>query len=254
MSQGWAEGLPALVPEHGVRVADEPEPRLDVGVRTAPGEERLSLVKRQALGGTGGAGHRQDGFDEQAVLDGVVHRVVERMVPVAIRLDDDGVLECHLYARSFARPPDLRVAELERWPAEYLHLTGYHGGTDYGPIGAANEEIPIMREIVSALKPGSPMPTPVLFFTDGGFSKKREITALVREAAQLPAFWQFVGIGKANYGLLEKLDALDRRVVDNVGFLAVDDLDSVGDGELYRRLLSEFPDWLTAARAARIVG
>ena len=46
---------------------------------------------------------------------------------------------------------------------------------------------------------------------------------------------------------------MDGRVVDNVGFFALDDVDRVDDGELYRRLLGEFPDWLRAARAARIM-
>lgn len=98
------------------------------------------------------------------------------------------------------------------------------------------------------------MPTLVLFFTDGGFHKKGPITALMKKASGLPAFWQFVGLGKANYGVLEKLDTMRGRVVDNAGFFSVDDISQVSDAELYRRLLGEFPDWLRAARAARIVG
>ncbi len=93
----------------------------------------------------------------------------------------------------------------------------------------------------------------MLFFTDGGFSRKREIAALIRTAAALPAFWQFVGLGKANYGLLSTLDELPDRVVDNAGFFAVDDIDTLTDAELYARLLSEFPDWLRAARQAGIL-
>jgi hypothetical protein len=97
------------------------------------------------------------------------------------------------------------------------------------------------------------MPTLVLFFTDGGFNQKRQIRALMKEAAALPAFWQFVGLGKANYGVLERLDTMEGRVVDNAGFFSVDDIGKISDAELYRRLLSEFPDWLRAARAAGIV-
>jgi len=93
----------------------------------------------------------------------------------------------------------------------------------------------------------------VLFFTDGGFSKKREIISLMKKAARLPAFWQFVGIGKNDFGVLNKLDEMSGRVVDNVGFFPVTDIDSIDDAELYRRLLSEFPDWLRAARAAGIL-
>jgi hypothetical protein len=65
-------------------------------------------------------------------------------------------------------------------------------------------------------------------------------------------FWQFVGVGKASYGVLEKLDTLTGRTVDNAGFFAVDDLDSLQDDQLYSRLLSEFPAWLRSATAAGI--
>ncbi|WP_454198268.1 VWA domain-containing protein [Nocardia sp. Marseille-Q1738] len=110
-----------------------------------------------------------------------------------------------------------------------------------------------MRDIIDSLRPGD-RPTLVLFFTDGGFAKKREIAALMREASLLPAFWQFVGLGRANYGLLRTLDELSDRAVDNAGFFALDDIDQVDDAQLYTRLLGEFPDWLHAARAAGILG
>ena len=183
---------------------------------------------------------------------GIVHRVVERMVPVATQLDDDGSLECYLYAVDFAKLPDLRVEDLDRWMAEFIHIDGVHGGIDYRRIGGYNDEIPIMNEIIGSLA-GQTQPTLVLFFTDGGFSKKREISKLMQRASNLPAFWQFVGIGNNNFGVLTRLDELSGRVVDNVGFFAVSDIDRIDDAELYRRLLSEFPDWLRAARSAAIL-
>ena len=96
-------------------------------------------------------------------------------------------------------------------------------------------------------------PTLVLFFTDGGFAKKKEITKLISKASKRPAFWQFVGIGDNDFGVLTQLDELSGRTVDNVGFFPVTDIDRIDDAELYRRLLSEFPDWLRAARAAGIL-
>ncbi|WP_240758355.1 VWA domain-containing protein [Lysinibacillus sp. SGAir0095] len=61
-------------------------------------------------------------------------------------------------------------------------------------------------------------------------------------------FWQFVGIGNAKYGVLERLDTLSGRVVDNANFFALDDLDKVSDEELYNRVFKEFPLWLREAR------
>ncbi|UGT60571.1 VWA domain-containing protein [Nocardia asteroides] len=270
VGQGYAGGFADLVTDHGVSVDDgETAPPV---VRSVPGEAKLSLEKRQTLDlrkrEVSTVLHARQASDVRArvvlVLDKtgsmakqyhrrVVHRVVERMVPIAIQLDDDGTLEPYLYALKFAQLPEITVEHAERWCETFLHLNGVHGGIDYGALGARNEELPIIGEIISTLRRGGP-PTLVLFFTDGGFAKKREIAELMRTAAELPAFWQFVGLGKANYGLLRSLDEMDGRVVDNAGFFALDDVDLVDDAELYARLLGEFPDWLRAARAAGITG
>lgn len=289
VSAGWNEGLAGLAREHGVRVTGEPagpatavtmppaapisRPQAAPQVRTAAGEEKLSLVKRQALDLRKQEVHKvlltksassvrarvvlvidKTGSMTKQYANKVIHRVVEKMVPVAIQLDDDATLECYLYATSFAKLPDLTVSGLETWPEEFLHLSGTHGGIRYGDIGGMNDEIPIMQEVISSLpQPGSSLPTLVLFFTDGGFSKTRQITELIRQASALPAFWQFVGVGRAKYGVLEKLDELEGRTVDNVGFFAINDIDAVSDADLYAKLLGEFPDWVKAARVAGVL-
>ncbi|MFI1240999.1 vWA domain-containing protein [Nocardia salmonicida] len=267
VGQGYAGGFADLVTDHGVSVDDEPEVAAPE-VRTVPGEAALSFEKRQKLDmrkrevakvlidkSAFGARARvvlvidKTGSMEKMYRAGTVHRVVERMIPVATQLDDDGVLEAYLYALSYVKLPDITVEGGEQWAHTYLHLKGTHQGVDYNAIGGRNDELPIMRAVIETLTE----PTLVLFFTDGGFAKKREIAALMREAAHLPAFWQFIGLGTANFGVLRTLDELDGRVVDNAGFFALDDIDQVDDAELYRRLLGEFPDWLRAARTAGII-
>ncbi|MFD3745861.1 VWA domain-containing protein [Nocardia sp. NPDC058633] len=269
VGQGYAGGFADLVTDHGVSVDDEPDVVAVPEVRTVPGEAALSFEKRQKLDmrkrevakvlidkSALGARARvvlvidKTGSMQKMYSGATVHRVVERMIPVATQLDDDGTLEAYLYALSYTKLPDITVAGGEQWAKTYLHLKGTHQGIDYDAIGGRNDELPIMRAVIDTL---TTEPTLVLFFTDGGFAKKREIAALMREAAQLPAFWQFIGLGTANFGVLRTLDELDGRVVDNAGFFALDDIDRVDDAELYRRLLAEFPDWLRAARAAGII-
>lgn len=292
VSAGWNTGFAALVREHGVEVDDEPAAAapavlpsaaappaaappavaapLGDGPRSVAGEQLLSLEKRQKLDLrkrevhkvllTKGAQHERarvilvmdkTGSMVKEYNSKVVHRVVERMVPVAIQLDDDGSLEAYLYARRSAKMPDVTVQNLEEWVSDYLRLKGRNKGYDFDALGHSNDEIPVIEEILGTLQRGG-APTLVLFFTDGGFSKKKQITELMRTAAGLPAFWQFVGIGKGNFGLLGSLDEMDGREVDNVGFFAANDIDAVDDAELYRRLLSEFPDWLREARSRGI--
>ncbi|WP_029895572.1 vWA domain-containing protein [Nocardia brasiliensis] len=271
VGQGYAGGFAALVTDHGVRVDDAPAAAPEPQVRTVPGEAALSFEKREKLDlrkravakvliDKNAFGIRarvvlvldKTGSMQKQYRNQVVHRVVQRMVPIATQLDDNGRLEAYLYALSFAKLPDITVEHSDEWAQTYLHLAGNHAGIDYDRIGGRNDELPIMRDILSSVRPGDG-PALILFFTDGGFANKREISALMREAARLPVFWQFIGLGKANYGLLRTLDELSDRLVDNAGFFALDDIDRVGDGELYTRLLGEFPDWLRAARAAGVL-
>ena len=69
----------------------------------------------------------------------------------------------------------------------------------------------------------------------------------------LPIFWQFVGIGGRNYGVLEKLDDMTGRIVDNCNFFDLDSITSISDERLYELLLEEFPDWLNQAKARRVI-
>ncbi|GEE03577.1 hypothetical protein nbrc107696_40230 [Gordonia spumicola] len=287
-SAGWTAGFAALVRELGVTVDEEPAPSAPAPAPAAPqppaaptvrmvkGEEKLSLEKRQTLNlrkeavhkvlltkGAAGATARvimvidKTGSMSSLYRRGTVRRAVERMVPVATQLDSDGALEAYLYAKSYVKLPDVTVAEADLWIDTFVHLNGTHGAPlsapiEYKRIGAVNEELPIMQAILNDLPDRQPVL--VLFFTDGGFySKVPLIRSLIGDAARLPVFWQFIGLGKNNFGVLTELDTLAGRVVDNAGFFQIDDLDRISDADLYARLLGEFPDWLRAARAQRII-
>ncbi|WP_083418626.1 VWA domain-containing protein [Pseudofrankia sp. BMG5.36] len=205
---------------------------------------------------------------------GTVARVVERVAAVAATMDDDGTLDVWSYATEPLALPPLRVDYLADWIPLYVRMrkaTTGQGGADatlareqaaraagwpipnWDGIGGQNEEQKVMTLVVEHFAPlSSPPPALVLVLTDGGLYRDRLIADLLRRAAGLPIFWQFIGVGKAQYGILEKLDALSGRLVDNAGFFAVDDLDAIDDEALYRRMLGEFPAWLRSARAAGI--
>lgn len=272
---GWEGGFADLVRSHGVQVDDEPTlvPVVHDGPRSAPGEEKLSLTKRAKLDLRKKQVHQvllekkvTSGVRARVVMvidktfsmsalyrDGVVGELVERMTAVATQLDDDGALEAYMYAVPCAKLPDVTVDRAEEWVRDYVHLRGVRGGIDYDLLGGRNEELPILSQVIADCR-DSKDPVLVLFFTDGGFARgRRAIQKLITEAAVLPIFWQFIGIGKADFGALTALDELSGRVVDNAGFFAVDDVSRISDDQLYRLLLSEFPDWLTAARHARVL-
>ncbi|MGC0376277.1 VWA domain-containing protein [Streptomyces sp. SAI-229] len=197
---------------------------------------------------------------------GVVADVVERMAAVAAQLDDDGEMQAWTFASNPARLPDLRLGELPEWLRLHVRVgevglfrRGRKKGlepsqVDMRDVGIQNEEQKVIAEVRAFVRdhPAS-APTLVLFFSDGGVYRNKEIESELREAVEEPVFWQFVGLGKSHYGVLERFDTLPGRRVDNVGFFAVDDISTVPDAELYDRLLSEFPQWITAAGRAGIL-
>lgn len=116
---------------------------------------------------------------------------------------------------------------------------------------------------------GAPVPAYVMFVTDGGtWGDVPETVEQVRSSSYEALFWQFMAIGgkvdsprpqkfegrrrpagRREFQLLEGLDDLGNRYVDNADFFAVQDLGKMTDEELYELLMTEYPGWLTQARA-----
>ncbi|MGQ4382161.1 VWA domain-containing protein [Streptomyces sp. SAS_270] len=255
-------------------------PRLSKGEERLPVDmrKRLSLRKEQvavSLRKHGAAGVTArvllvlDASGSMSFLysKGVVVDVVERMAAVSAQLDDDGVMQAWTFASSPARLPDLTLGELPEWLELHVRVGELSlfrrkkpkkglmpGQVDMRAVGIQNEEQKVIAEVRTYVRENPAVdPTLVLFFSDGGVYRNKEIEKELREAVEEPIFWQFVGLGRSNYGVLERFDTLPGRRVDNVGFFAVDDISTVPDPELYDRLLSEFPSWITAARHLGIV-
>lgn len=179
--------------------------------------------------------------------NGTVQAVVDRIMTLAVHFDDDGALDVWAYAWEPGRLTPVTLDNV----GGYIAREG--GGWKKWPLGArGNNEPAVIRPLIDTYG-GHPLPTYIVFISDGGVGESRKIEKLLREAAELPIFWQFVGIGGSSYGIFEKLDSMAGRKVDNCNFFALDDLKDVSDAELYDRLLGEFPLWLQEARKVGVL-
>ena len=168
--------------------------------------------------------------------NGTVQSIVNKTLPLAVQFDDDGELDFWFYGTTARKMDSVNLKNYTvAVPEDWKHLMLDLGGRNNEPI--------VMRMVVDEYK-DTKIPAYVLFITDGGVNQKREIQNIITEASHLPIFWQFVGVGGKNYGILEKLDTMTGRYVDNAGFFALDDFKKVSNEELYARLLEEFPSWL----------
>ena len=168
--------------------------------------------------------------------NGTVQSIVNKTLPLAVQFDDDGELDFWFYGTTAKKMNSVNLKNYTTAvPEDWKHLMLDLGGRNNEPI--------VMRMVVDEYK-DTKIPAYVLFITDGGVNQKREIQNIITESSHLPIFWQFVGVGGKNYGILEKLDTMTGRYVDNAGFFALDDFKKVSNEELYARLLEEFPSWL----------
>ena len=178
---------------------------------------------------------------------GIVQEAFERILAIASSFDDDGELDVWFFAKDFLRAPSVTASDFENY-IERTYKLGSKGGT--------NNEPPVMQDVIRKYtieEPNVKIPTYIIFFSDGGVSQKGKIMRLITESSTQNLFWQFVGLGKANYGILENLDEMTGRFIDNANFFALDDISKISDEELYDRLLNEFPDWIKEARAKGIL-
>lgn len=261
VGQGFNGGLAELVRYFGAEIIDEPSTpaapaKLSLEKKLASSPQLLSLAKQATLSLE--KYHLNDTVARVGlVLDasgsmmsqyrtGKVQEVIERLLPLAVHFDDDGELDVWAFSR--------KVLEL---PPATLHnhadfIDKAKGGWRNWDMMSINNEPDVIKAVIKHYK-NTTLPVFIIFISDGGVSQNKIIRELLIDAARLPIFWQFVGIGGRNYGVLEQLDTMAGRVVDNCGFFALDDLYSVSEQELYDRLLNEFPLWLKAAKQKHII-
>ncbi len=177
--------------------------------------------------------------------NGTVQEIVNKILPISIQFDEDGQLNFWLYGNNPIRRPAVNIKNYESAvPTDWKELM--HS------VGGRNNEPAVISEIISEYK-NSNLPVYVIFITDGGFNGESKIKKLIIESSKFPIFWQFVGINGKKYGLLEKLEIMDGKYIDNASFFALDDFRSISDSELYSRLLDKFPSWLKEAEEKKIL-
>lgn len=179
--------------------------------------------------------------------DGTVQAVLERLLPIAMKFDDNGEMELWIFDDSFRRMPNISLDNFYGYVEREILEKNYHmGRTNYAPI---------MDDIVKKYTVEDPanLPDYVLFITDGANADKPAATKAITKASFFPIFWQFVGIGKENFPFLEKLDDLEGRYVDNANFFSINDLMELSDKELYGKLLAEYPSWLEYPEVKKMI-
>lgn len=181
--------------------------------------------------------------------EGRVQEVVNRLLPLAVSFDDDQALDCWAFGEHCSYLGEVGLNNY----ADFIDTV--QGGWRKWELGArTNNEAGVMKAVTDFYQnDGLNVPVYILFISDGGVRDTRGITKIMTEAAKLPIFWQFVGLGGRSYGILKDLDDMTGRLLDNCSFFELDDLDDVSEEALYENMLEEFPSWLKEAREMGLI-
>jgi vWA found in TerF C terminus/TerD domain len=246
-------GKPKLSLEKKLDTLGVTSPKLLTLAKTA----QLSLKKRNLDGHEAIVGLCMDvsGSMGDMFQDGTVQTVIERVLGLGLNFDDNGAIDIFAFAAQSQYIGELRH---DRFPgaAAWIQREEECGGTtSYAPAiwkilehyGYAKNGKPLTEVKLPAQRP-----VYLLFITDGGNDDKNPSKAAIEAAARFPVFFQFIGIGGAEFPFLERLDDLKGRFLDNVDFFEMNNPAQVPESELYDKVMAEYPKWLQQARLKNI--
>jgi len=228
--------------------------------QAAPGLVNFYKSARVSLEKSGLAGQRaavylvldRSGSMRRHYKDGTMQHLAEQVLGLSAHLDDDGIVPVVFFSSEVDGIAELRLGSHEGRIDELHESLGHMGRTNY--------HLAMQAVIDHYTASGTREPALVVFQTDGGPSSRAAAEQALCAAARLPLFWQFLGFGpqgSRQFDFLRRLDELPvpgRRIVDNAGFFPVGETPrAIPDSVLYDALTGEFPLWLKAAAAARIL-
>ncbi|MCF2525959.1 VWA domain-containing protein [Yinghuangia soli] len=217
---------------------------------------------------------------------GKVQALVERVLSLGLRFDDNGEVDVFLFGMQGHEAGSLNLKNYRGWTDLMLQKYPLEGGTDY----AAAMRLVRENYFKTAAQRYAPLsdrvPVYVMFITDGMTTTEQQTREQVVHSSYEPMFWQFMGIGPSpkavdktdpnavdpnapkkklklgerlqnkliekltgGFAFLEELDNMQGRYTDNAAFFAVTDPANLTDEALFELMMEEYPDWLNRARS-----
>lgn len=201
-------------------------------------------------------------------VNGLVQRFAERILALGVKFDDDGEIDVFLFGRHGHHVAPMGLDNATGYVQNIINQRLLSWDTRYGaameavrrfyfPDAGGGERRTAQR---------ADLPVYAMFVTDGETSDQSAAERQLRWSSHEAIFWQFMGIGKRSeskkrslfslepdFSFLERLDELPGRLVDNANFFSVASPDEHSDAVLYDLLMTEYPGWLKAAKAAGLL-
>ena len=211
---------------------------------------------------------------------GKVQALLERVLALALRFDDDGAVDVFTFGLDGHEAGTLDLSTVRGYTE--VAAARLEGGTRYAKAMRLVRRHYFGSDAPRSTPLAQAVPVYCMFVTDGETSDRGDASDQVRSSSYEPLFWQFMAIDEgAGAGLgsllqgrggglfgrrgaaqaapqgmvptgafpfLQELDDMGGRYVDNADFFAVSDPVGIPDDQLFDLLMTEYPGWLRAAR------
>lgn len=193
--------------------------------------------------------------------DGIVQKVVERCLAVAMKFDVDKLLDVWVFSDGCHAIGQVREDSIQRFVRREIvdnPRVRKWGGTAYAPVmtairqhyyGEAGKKAGLLGKLFGARdQAGSPAvqdvgdtPVMILLITDGENSDPAAFAEALSVLRARRAYVQFVGIGNADLHYLEGVAEAE----PHAGFVMLREFRNIDDEQLLEALLSpEFARWI----------
>ena len=178
--------------------------------------------------------------------DGDIQRLLEVLIPIALKFDDNGALDFWIFEDGFHRIGEVNMSNFYGFIENEILRKYNMGCTRYAPVINDVYQKYVFEEPAT-------YPSYVMFITDGDCSDGSKAKQMLVDNSRYNVFWQFIGMGRGPFHTLEELDDLTGRFIDNADFFQVKDLINMPEDELYKKLMTEYPGYLQEAVVKNIV-
>lgn len=180
---------------------------------------------------------------------GYITGVAQTVLGLALNLDDNGTVPTYAFATDAHELPELNAQNLDDYVARNLTPLARRGGGTNLATG--------MRAAMKGFDRKSKDVGLCFVFTDGEANDANDVRRVLTDFSSNPVFWQFIGIhvpgDRPDFGLLEDLDSLRGRVIDNANFFEAD-VTQITPETILDQILREFKGYpaLVAANSSRV--